>query len=75
MAITWTEQQPAGAVNKNWYGVGINSNGTKFIAAVYGGRLYTGSEPSAEGPANLKSYMGVLKANIGKINGILMLTF
>ena len=36
----WSEQQPAGAVDKGWYGCSINSNGDA-IAGVNNGRLYT----------------------------------
>jgi phage shock protein PspC (stress-responsive transcriptional regulator) len=48
---SWSEQQPAGNANKNWYGVGIS--GDKMIAGVNGGRLYyyNGSSWSEQQPA------------------------
>ena len=36
----WSEQQPAGNLDKSWYCCSINDNGDA-IAGVYGGRLYT----------------------------------
>jgi hypothetical protein len=35
------EKQPAGGLNKNWYGLGIDVDGTNLIAGDYGGRLWT----------------------------------
>jgi len=46
---TWTEQQPPGVVDKDWYSVASNSDGSKLIAGSIGnsdwgalGRLYMG---------------------------------
>ena len=36
----WSEQQPAGNLDRNWYNCSINSNGDA-IAGAYGSRLYT----------------------------------
>ena len=36
----WSEQQPAGAVDKSWRSCSINDNGDA-IAVAYNGRLYT----------------------------------
>ncbi len=43
----WTERQPAGDANKGWYVAASSSDGTKLIAGVYGGRLYTSSDSGA----------------------------
>ena len=41
LAFSWTEQRPVGDSNKNWFNVGISSDGTKFIACEQGKRLWT----------------------------------
>ena len=38
---SWIEQQPAGNFDKSWRSCGMNADGTKFIAAVQNGRIYT----------------------------------
>ncbi|RLC33057.1 hypothetical protein DRH14_05435, partial [Candidatus Shapirobacteria bacterium] len=40
----WIERQPAGDVNKNWYSVASDDDGSNLIACVNGGRLYTSSD-------------------------------
>ena len=40
MNILWTEKRPAGDTDKKWYCCSSDSNGSHFIAGVYGGRLY-----------------------------------
>ena len=45
---TWTERQPAGAVDKCWQIVASDKDGLNLIAGVRGGRLYT----SADGGVN-----------------------
>lgn len=40
----WTERQPGGASNLQWYGVGVSQSGQYMIAGVQAGRLYTSSD-------------------------------
>jgi len=42
---SWSETQPAGNENKNWYATAMSSDGSKMLAGVYGGRLYLGYYP------------------------------
>jgi hypothetical protein len=37
---SWTEQQPAGAADKNWNGVACNQDSTIFFGAINGSRLW-----------------------------------
>lgn len=42
----WYETQPTGVgVDKSWYAVAVNGDGTVFVTGVAGGRLYLGSNP------------------------------
>jgi len=43
-AYTWSETQPAGAGDKNWYCVASDSDGSFLIAGIWSGRLYTSSD-------------------------------
>jgi len=45
--LIWTERQPAGDVNKNWYGIDSDDDGSNLIVCVGGGRLYTSSDSGA----------------------------
>jgi len=47
VTYTWTERQPAGAVDKGWYAASSSADGTKLIAAVTAGRIYTGASADA----------------------------
>ena len=40
MTVTWSETQPAGDADMNWYTTAMSSDGSKMLAGVYGGRLY-----------------------------------
>jgi len=44
---TYTERQPAGAVDKTWRAIASDASGTNLVAAAYGGRLYTSSNSGA----------------------------
>lgn len=41
---TWTERQPAGALDKDWRALAADSDCTQLIAGVYNGRLYTSAD-------------------------------
>jgi photosystem II stability/assembly factor-like uncharacterized protein len=47
MAITWTEVQPAGNVNKNWQGSAVDSDGSVMLACADAGRLYVSTDTGA----------------------------
>jgi len=49
----WIEQRPAGDADKSWILCDIDSSGTKFIAGIHYGRLYTydGSSWTEQQPA------------------------
>ena len=55
MSVEFTEQQPAGDVNKNWYAGSIAFDGSsvRMLAGVYNGRLYyyNGSSWAEQQPA------------------------
>ena len=39
--LTWTERERE--YNRNWYSVASSSDGSKLVACVYGGKIYTGA--------------------------------
>ena len=65
MAITWSEEKPAGDANKDWYLVSIS--GDKMIAGVYGSRLYSGSVVSS---SSIKTINSLAKASVKTVNGL-----
>ncbi|MBF0504004.1 MAG: hypothetical protein HQL14_02760 [Candidatus Omnitrophica bacterium] len=39
---TWNETQPAGVSEQNWTFVTVSNDGSRYMAGIYGGLLYTG---------------------------------
>ena len=44
MAHTWSETQPAGDADKNWYTSAMSDDGSKIVAGAYGRRLYLSTD-------------------------------
>ena len=45
--LAWTERQPKGATNEDWYGLASDSDGSHLIAGANVGRLWTSADSGA----------------------------
>jgi len=42
--LTWTERQPAGNFDKNWWSAASDADGSHLLASISGGRLYSSAD-------------------------------